>query len=272
LYLVSRSLSLSLILLAAAAAAAASLQVSSLQPQESLFILTRRGQVVQLFFNSHHDARLAGKTIVHPVRDPRGRTEGRGLIAGHQVSSLCVHRGIQSLEESILRKPVRLCTLERASSTRSDDHPWTRLRDAYLFNRGSLDEICLVFLGHLFGGQSSTVMWSISLRLTSFLGLFLLLCSSSVVVAREIVFPPLAPLQANNGHAQYRSSFNNEKQSLVDLDKFAGLTTFSNLPWVHCLSEEADVEKYDIAFLGAPFDTATTGRPGTRYGPSGIRL
>ena len=52
--------------------------------------------------------------------------------------------------------------------------------------------------------------------------------------------------------------------------KYAGLTTFANLPWTHCLSEDA-VEPYDIAFLGAPFDTATTGRPGARFGPTGIR-
>jgi agmatinase len=32
-----------------------------------------------------------------------------------------------------------------------------------------------------------------------------------------------------------------------------------------------DCEIADIAFLGAPFDTATTGRPGARFGPSGIR-
>ena len=91
------------------------------------------------------------------------------------------------------------------------------------------------------------------------------------LVAREIVFPPVAPLQANEP-GQYRSSVNNERQAFFEFEKFAGLTTFSNLPWVHCLSPDTDVEKYDIAFLGAPFDTATTGRPGTRFGPTGIRL
>lgn len=63
--------------------------------------------------------------------------------------------------------------------------------------------------------------------------------------------------------------------------KFAGLTTFANLPYVHCLAaddndeeeEEEDdekknkkrkkkksggVEKFDIAILGAPFDTVST--------------
>lgn len=97
-----------------------------------------------------------------------------------------------------------------------------------------------------------------------------------MVAAREIVFPGMIPQQANHygsGHdnSGYRP-FNTEKDALAEFEKYAGLTTFSNLPWVHCLSPEEDVEKYDIAFLGAPFDTATTGRPGTRFGPTGIRL
>lgn len=29
--------------------------------------------------------------------------------------------------------------------------------------------------------------------------------------------------------------------------------------------------RYDIAFIGAPFDTGTSYRPGARFGPSGIR-
>lgn len=61
--------------------------------------------------------------------------------------------------------------------------------------------------------------------------------------------------------------------------KFAGLTTFANLPYVHCLAADEDdeeeeeededkkkkkkkkksvgVEKFDIAILGAPFDTVS---------------
>lgn len=105
------------------------------------------------------------------------------------------------------------------------------------------------------------------------------------LVARDIAFPPVAPLQANlnphhtthsnqdPGHDQtYQTALGADKDQLLELNKFAGLTTFSNLPWVHCLSSDNEVEKYDIAFLGAPFDTGTTGRPGARFGPSGIRL
>lgn len=37
---------------------------------------------------------------------------------------------------------------------------------------------------------------------------------------------------------------------------FAGLMTYANLPYVHCLAaKEVEVGEYDIAILGAPFDT-----------------
>ncbi|KAH9992913.1 agmatinase [Russula vinacea] len=51
---------------------------------------------------------------------------------------------------------------------------------------------------------------------------------------------------------------------------FAGITTFAKLPWVQCLTKERNVP-FDIAFLGAPFDTGTSYRPGARFGPAGIR-
>lgn len=75
----------------------------------------------------------------------------------------------------------------------------------------------------------------------------------------------------------------------ISQTKFAGLTTFANLPYVHCLAADEDeeeedddedededgddgkknkkekrkkkksvgVEKFDIAILGAPFDTVS---------------
>ncbi|KAI0312617.1 agmatinase [Amylostereum chailletii] len=51
---------------------------------------------------------------------------------------------------------------------------------------------------------------------------------------------------------------------------FSGITTFAYLPWVQCLGKDRD-EMFDIAFIGAPFDTGTSYRPGARFGPSGIR-
>jgi len=67
------------------------------------------------------------------------------------------------------------------------------------------------------------------------------------VVAREIVFP------APSAHLF-------QPASLGDLDAY-----------VNCFIDGPASEKYDIAILGAPFDTATTARPGARFGPRGIR-
>ncbi|CAN9388635.1 unnamed protein product [Alternaria alternata] len=49
---------------------------------------------------------------------------------------------------------------------------------------------------------------------------------------------------------------------------FSGISTFGRLPYHPCLSSNT---KFDIAFIGAPFDTGTSYRPGARFGPSGIR-
>jgi agmatinase len=38
--------------------------------------------------------------------------------------------------------------------------------------------------------------------------------------------------------------------------KFYGLTTFANLPYMNCF-DEAEMGSYDIAIMGAPFDTVS---------------
>ncbi|KAF4994712.1 hypothetical protein FGRMN_5601 [Fusarium graminum] len=50
---------------------------------------------------------------------------------------------------------------------------------------------------------------------------------------------------------------------------FGGIGTFAHLNHVKCLTEPT--EPYDIAIVGAPFDTAVTYRPGARFGPRSIR-
>ncbi|KAG2166467.1 hypothetical protein VTO58DRAFT_111190 [Aureobasidium pullulans] len=50
---------------------------------------------------------------------------------------------------------------------------------------------------------------------------------------------------------------------------FSGISTFGRIEYSPCLA--SDARKYDIAFIGAPFDTGTSYRPGARFGPSGIR-
>ncbi|KAI9056927.1 Arginase/deacetylase [Trametes sanguinea] len=51
---------------------------------------------------------------------------------------------------------------------------------------------------------------------------------------------------------------------------FHGLTTFARAAPLRCFGADADTS-YDVAVVGAPFDTATSFRPGARFGPNGIR-
>ena len=46
---------------------------------------------------------------------------------------------------------------------------------------------------------------------------------------------------------------------------YSGITTFAHLPYVDCLYPrytEEGKEQFDVAIVGAPFDTAVTYRPG----------
>src|SRR5882757_1910704 len=53
-----------------------------------------------------------------------------------------------------------------------------------------------------------------------------------------------------------------------ELPHFAGINTFLKAPYVE---DVRTCGEYDVAVLGAPFDGGTTYRPGTRFGPQGIR-
>ena len=53
-----------------------------------------------------------------------------------------------------------------------------------------------------------------------------------------------------------------------ELPHFAGINTFLKAPYVENVR---DVGRYDAAVIGIPFDSGTTYRPGTRFGPQGIR-
>lgn len=53
-------------------------------------------------------------------------------------------------------------------------------------------------------------------------------------------------------------------------DSWNGLTTFAKAPPLRCFGSDAGI-LYDVAVLGAPFDIATSYRPGARFGPNGIR-
>ena len=78
----------------------------------------------------------------------------------------------------------------------------------------------------------------------------------TVVAAREIVFPPVLNTQQLFG--TYNSPFDQD----ISTPLFNGLSTYAGLPYVHCLAPaEHEVEKYDIAILGAPFDTVSGQSP-----------
>ena len=52
------------------------------------------------------------------------------------------------------------------------------------------------------------------------------------------------------------------------LPAFAGINTFMKAPYCEDIRR---VGEYEAAFVGVPFDTGTTYRPGTRFGPQAVR-
>ena len=50
-----------------------------------------------------------------------------------------------------------------------------------------------------------------------------------------------------------------------DAPRYTGIRTFARAPLVESARD------VDVAVLGVPFDTATSMRPGARFGPAGIR-
>jgi len=53
-----------------------------------------------------------------------------------------------------------------------------------------------------------------------------------------------------------------------ELPHFAGINTFLKAPFIEDVTKVSD---YDAAVIGVPFDGGCTYRPGTRFGPQGIR-
>ena len=53
-----------------------------------------------------------------------------------------------------------------------------------------------------------------------------------------------------------------------ELPHYAGINTFMKAPYIEDVNR---VGEYDVAIIGVPHDSGTTYRPGTRFGPQGIR-
>lgn len=65
-------------------------------------------------------------------------------------------------------------------------------------------------------------------------------------------------------HARYEDGVVGQVDGLT-VPRYAGLTTFARLPRLE------DVDDYDVAVVGVPWDSGVTYRPGARFGPSAIR-
>ncbi|KIJ36541.1 hypothetical protein M422DRAFT_179332 [Sphaerobolus stellatus SS14] len=66
------------------------------------------------------------------------------------------------------------------------------------------------------------------------------------------------------------ASFSDNSSDLPFINEFTGFVTYMSAKPLRCFGVDAE-EEFDVAILGAPFDTATTYRPGARFGPNGIR-
>lgn len=86
--------------------------------------------------------------------------------------------------------------------------------------------------------------------------LFLMSSVQLSTSARDITFPPVSGYSSQQIIPQQNLGLD------ITHAKFAGLMTYANLPYVHCLApEQHDVVPFDIAILGAPFDTVGQVRP-----------
>ncbi|KAK3942451.1 arginase family-domain-containing protein [Diplogelasinospora grovesii] len=87
---------------------------------------------------------------------------------------------------------------------------------------------------------------------------------------------------SSHGHGHDHSGHEHEpsrewtREELAELERkwglewgFSGIATFAHLKHVKCLTTPSEL--YDIAVIGAPFDTAVSYRPGARFGPRAIR-
>ncbi|KAI1298245.1 arginase [Xylaria venustula] len=90
--------------------------------------------------------------------------------------------------------------------------------------------------------------------------------------ARDWQFPHAWDSAAQKPLSGLAATDDDDDVDIVRGSQFSGLNTYAKIPYVNCFSDKsADGAKYDVAILGAPFDTGVTGRPGARYGPHGIR-
>lgn len=78
---------------------------------------------------------------------------------------------------------------------------------------------------------------------------FLLLPLSTI--ARDITFPLLSGIERLQ-----QPMTDDDGVDIITGSDFSGLMTFANLPYANCFGA-SDMDAYDIAIIGAPFDTVS---------------
>lgn len=96
--------------------------------------------------------------------------------------------------------------------------------------------------------------------------------SNSPAAARQEQFHTRIPTPPDADAVNFTKLFSSELvfRETWSKESWNGLTTFARSTPLRCFGSDADVP-YDVAVLGAPFDTATSYRPGARFGSNGIR-
>ncbi|KAL1893149.1 hypothetical protein Sste5346_006581 [Sporothrix stenoceras] len=96
------------------------------------------------------------------------------------------------------------------------------------------------------------------------------------VLAIVAALAAVSPAEACAGHRHSHDDTPFSEEYLEELQRkwgsewsFNGIGSFGHLEYVKCLTNPEEL--YDIAIIGAPFDTAVSYRPGARFGPRAIR-
>jgi agmatinase len=82
------------------------------------------------------------------------------------------------------------------------------------------------------------------------------------------VLLPIVYAQQHTFETKQQEPWTTKYGTQTDLG-YTGPLSYSHLPYTRCLDDSSTT--FDIAVLGMPFDTATSYRPGARFGPFAIR-
>lgn len=102
------------------------------------------------------------------------------------------------------------------------------------------------------------------------------LLASREIFETDSLYSQITPSEEDDEEFKARCGFYNENpiqlpddELSTDLVIFSGIVSFAHLPIARCFVP--GTEDFDIAIVGAPYDTSTSFRPGARFGPNSIR-